>query len=165
MWSKCAVFISNKKIWLEKPATDQKMPCRWLTAAYINSCVSRANLRICSLAFLSPVDGEPQQPAVESNSSKLISFCPGNLIKHKPFSPLFSVSPALPPYLLVEPLWFRRDVVAAALSMRWAKGTLGTFMIHDEASGIILDVCMCHCILIMASVSWKHQRTFRKEII
>lgn len=55
-----------------------------------------------------------------------------------------------------------RDTVAA-LSMRWAKGTLGNFMIHDEASGIILDVCMCHCILIMAPVSWKRRHTFKGD--
>lgn len=84
-------------------ATDQKMPCCWLTAAYINSCVSCANLRICSLAFLSPVDREPQQPAVESNSSKLISFCPCNLIKHKPFP---SYSPSVLPSLRIS--WWNR---------------------------------------------------------
>lgn len=36
-------------------------------------------------------------------------------------------------------------------------------MIHDEACGIILDVCMCHCILIMAAVSWKLRRTFKGD--
>ena len=78
-----------------------------------------------------------------------------------PFA-FFFVSPALLPYILTEPQWFIRAVVAA-LSKRWVKGTLGNFMIHDEASRIILDVCMCHCILIMASVSWKRQNTFKRD--
>lgn len=36
-------------------------------------------------------------------------------------------------------------------------------MIHDAVSGIILDICMCHCILIMATVAWKLQRTFKGD--
>lgn len=75
---------------------------------------------------------------------------------------LLSIPPALFPYIPTEPIWFIW-VVVAVLSMRWAKGTLGNFMIHDEASWIILDVCMCHCILIMAPVSWKHRHTFRGD--
>lgn len=77
-------------------------------------------------------------------------------------SSLISLPPVLSPYIPTEPQWFIRDMVAA-LSMRWAKGTLGNFMIHDEASGIILDVCMCHCILIMAPVSWKRRHTFKGD--
>lgn len=110
----------------------------------------------------SPVDGAPQQPATDSDCSHLIWFSSGQSNKTQgPFS-LFSVPAALFPYILAEPLWFISDAVAA-LSMRWAKGTLGNFMIHDEASGIILDVCMCQCILIMASVSWKRQHTFKGD--
>lgn len=74
----------------------------------------------------------------------------------------FSPFPAYLPYFLTESLWFIWATVAA-LSMQWAKGTLGNFMIHDEASGIIVNVCMCHCILIMVSVSWKHQHTFKEN--
>lgn len=79
----------------------------------------------------------------------------------EPFPPLVCLSCPLSIYP-GRTLWFIRDVVAA-LSMRWAKGTLGNFMIHDEASRIILEVCMCHCILIMASVSWKRQNTFKGD--
>lgn len=79
----------------------------------------------------------------------------------EPFS-LFSIPPALFPSIPTEPIWFIW-VVVAVLSMWWAKGTLGNFMIHDEASWIILDVCMCHYILIMAPFSWKHRHTFRGD--
>lgn len=54
--------------------------------------------------------------------------------------------------------WFMRDA-APALSSNERKAPWGVLWSMTEASGIILDVCMCHRILIMGSgVSWKLQQ-------
>lgn len=60
-----------------------------------NLLASHANPAICSLALLSPVDGAPQQPPMESNCSKLIAFSSGNLIKHNShFASFLSLLPS-----------------------------------------------------------------------
>lgn len=147
------------------PATNQKMrsPSGGLTSA----CMTRLTF-LQAMQTLQSVHWPSCHPWTEHHSSHGVELLKSNIIlsgqsnkTQEPFS-VFSVSSALLPYILLKPQWFIRAVLAA-LSMQWAKGTLGNFMIHDEASRIILDVCMCHCILIMASVSWKSPYTFKRD--
>lgn len=62
-------------------------------------------------------------------------------------------------FTIMERLWFITGVQKVFSIRNEQKGTLGNFMIHDETSRMILNVCLCHCILIMASVQWRHQYT------
>lgn len=60
-------------------------------------------------------------------------------------------------FLIMERLWFITGVKELFSIYDVQKGTLGNFMIHDKTSRIISDVCICHCILTIASVQWRHQ--------
>lgn len=65
--------------------------------------------------------------------------------------------------LIMERLWFIAEVQELFSICDVQKGTLGNFMIHDKTSRIISEVCMCHCILTIASVQWRHQYSYRER--
>lgn len=64
-------------------------------------------------------------------------------------------------FRIMERLWFITEVQELFWICDVQKGTLGNFMIHDKTFRIISDVCMCHCILTIALVQWRHQYSYR----